>query len=482
MSASKSAYSLWLASRRLTETPALFSQIRGLESAVPLATRLQVQEAFRSARAARSQCAQLPHFRRREALLHIADRIRQQHSLFAHTLAMEVRKPISDARVEVDRAIDTFTLAAEESTRMHGKFEPMDISLRNAPYTGITTRFPAGVISMIAPFNFPLNLAAHKIGPAIAAGCPFVLKPSDRTPASALMLGEILAETNLPTGAFSILPCAPEDADQYSVDENIDVISFTGSPKVGWHIKSLAPKKKVLLELGGNAACVVTEDANIASAAQRILFGAFYSAGQSCISVQRVFIHESIYDQMKSTLIEGTHALNKRRGDLLDENTFLCPMIAESEAKRAEAAVQRAVREDGARILVGGTRDGDVFDCTIVEDAGARSPLTRNEQFAPIFHMQPYSDYKKVLECVNDSDFGLQAGVFTRDINKAFYAYNHLHVGGVVINDIPSARVDSQAYGGVKESGVGREGLRYAIEDFTEIKVMLLKDLGRLDD
>jgi len=332
---------------------------------------------------------------------------------------------------------------------------------------------------MIVPFNFPINLAAHKIGPAIAAGCPFILKPSERTPWSATLLGEILAKTSLPEGAFSILPTTLENAKLVSESNDIKLISFTGSAEVGWKIKSNSGKKRVTLELGGNAACVVDHDCkNLDLAADRIVFGSFYQSGQSCISVQRIYVHEKVYDSLKQKLVERTKKLVK--GDPLDPNTFLGPIISEQEAKRVENWVNEAV-QGGAKIVVGGKRDGSFYDATILENVAKTTALYCKEVFGPVCFLEKFSDFKGVCEAVNDSAFGLQTGVFTENLNKAFYAFKNLHVGGVIINDIPSARVDSQPYGGIKDSGLGREGLKYAIEDFTELKVMIMKDAGKLD-
>jgi acyl-CoA reductase-like NAD-dependent aldehyde dehydrogenase len=341
----------------------------------------------------------------------------------------------------------------------------------------ITKRFPIGPISMISPFNFPLNLAAHKIAPAIAAGCPWVMKPASRTPIGAILIAEILSETNLPSNSFSVLPVDRKGADLFTTDERFKLLSFTGSPDVGWELKKNSGKKKVVLELGGNAACIVDKDSDLDYVTERIIFGAFYQSGQSCVSVQRVIAHEEIYEKLKEKLIKKTKTLKK--GDPLDIETFIGPLISEGEAKRCELWTNEAI-EKGANLLVGGKREGAMFDATILDNVDRSSKVYAEEVFGPIFVMEPFSDFKKAVEIVNLSKFGLQAGIFSSDINKCFYGFKNIECGGVVINDVPSMRVDSQPYGGLKDSGLGREGLRYAIEDMTEIRVMVMKKIGEL--
>jgi acyl-CoA reductase-like NAD-dependent aldehyde dehydrogenase len=415
---------------------------------------------------------------RKEILLDIASSIKSRADELSEVLCVEVGKPIRDARAEVSRAIDTFTISAEESVRHNGEYERLDISARNSGFQSIQARFPVGLVSMITPFNFPLNLAAHKIGPAIATGCPFVLKPSDRTPISSAILGEILASTKLPDGSFSIMPTANhDDASVFSTDPHIKVISFTGSVAVGWKIKESSGKKRVLLELGGNAAVIVDETANTARAAERIIAGAYGAMGQSCISVQRIYVHEKQYDTLVAKITEGSKSL--KMGDPLAEDTFVGPMISEGDAERLEAWTKSATAA-GAKIIVGGKRHEHFFEPTLLSGVSPKHELSCKEAFGPIAILHKFSDFKKAVEEVNASDYGLQAGLFTTDINRAFYAWNEIEAGGVVINDIPSVRVDSQPYGGIKDSGFGREGIRYSMEEMTELKVMLLKDIGSL--
>lgn len=332
---------------------------------------------------------------------------------------------------------------------------------------------PIGPCSFISPFNFPLNLAAHKVAPAIAAGCTFVLKPASRTPIGALIIGEVLAECELmPKGAFSILPCSRDGADLFTTDERLKLLSFTGSPDVGWALKAKAGKKPVVLELGGNAACIVDEDADISDAIDRIIVGAYYQSGQSCISVQRLLVHSAIYDEFKSRYVERVEALVS--GDPSDEDTFIGPMISEGEAKRLEGWIKDA-KEAGASVLCGGERDGAMLQATVMENVSKDCDASAEEAFGPLSILQPFDDYDSALEEVNNSRYGLQAGIFTRDIYKAHKAWDVLEVGGVVIGDVPSWRVDNMPYGGVKDSGLGREGIRYAIEDMTETRLMVIR-------
>lgn len=442
---------------------------------VALADEAVIDAAIEAAVGAREAMAALPAWRRQEILLHVVRRLEGSQEELAQILCVEAGKPIKDARVEVIRAIDTFRIAAEEAVRIYGEYLPLDISPRAEGYEAIWKRVPLGPVSFISPFNFPLNLAAHKIAPAIAAGCPFVLKPASLTPVGALMIGEILAEAGLPKGAFSVLPASRQAATAFTEDPRLKLLSFTGSPEVGWDLKRRAGRKKVVLELGGNAACVVDAGVDLDRVTQRITAGAFYQSGQSCISVQRVLIHSSLYDALLARLVEAAGALVI--GDPLKEETFIGPMITEKDAIRVASWVDEAVAE-GARVLCGGAREGHFYPPTIVEGAPRDGRLQREEVFGPVFCVEPFDDFAEACRIVNDSDYGLQAGVFTSDIHKSFYAFNHLEVGGVVINDVPSMRVDSMPYGGVKASGLGREGLRFAIEDMTEIRLMVLSAVG----
>jgi acyl-CoA reductase-like NAD-dependent aldehyde dehydrogenase len=399
-------------------------------------------------------------------------RFQERADELAHALCIEAGKPIRDARGEVTRLIDTFRIAAEESVRMTGEVQPLDISARAKGYQGMWKRVPIGPCSFISPFNFPLNLAAHKIAPAIAVGCPFVMKPASRTPLGAIIIGEVLAETDLPPGAFSILPAHREGADLFTTDDRLKLLSFTGSPDVGWDLKARAGKKKVVLELGGNAAVVIMPDADLDDAADRTVFGAFYQSGQSCIGVQRILVHDAVYYAFKAKLVERTAKLIA--GNPSEESTFIGPMIDVKEAARLDGWIQEAV-SGGAKLLCGGQRDGAMLAATLLEDVPRSAKLNTEEAFGPVAFFTRFKTFEEALAIVNDSKFGLQAGIFTRDLFQMLKAWDVLDVGGVVINDVPSYRVDNMPYGGVKDSGLGREGVRFAMEDMTEIRNLVIR-------
>ena len=415
--------------------------------------------------------AQMKPYERQDILQHCVTRFTERAEELAVHLTIEAGKPITDSRGEVSRLIDTFKVAAEESVRINGEVQNLEISPRAHGYRGMYKRVPIGPCSFISPFNFPLNLTAHKVAPALAVGCPFVLKPASRTPIGALLIGEILAETNLPKGAFSILPCSRDGADLFTVDERLKLLSFTGSPQVGWELKKNSGKKKVVLELGGNAACMIDEGADLSIAIPRLIFGAFYQSGQSCISVQRIMVHSSLYEEAKAQLAAETCKL--KAGDPSKEDTFIGPMISEKEAIRLEEWIQSAV-DSGATLLCGGTREGAMLNATLLENVPADHPLNSAEAFGPVAIIQPFDDFYDCVEEVNQSDFGIHAGIFTKDIDKIMHAWDNLEVGGVIIGDVPSWRVDNMPYGGVKDSGLGREGIRFAIEDMTEIRNLVI--------
>ena len=434
-----------------------------------------IDEGIAGAVRAAEPMARLAAYERQAVLQHCVDRFKQRFDELAYALCVEAGKPIVDAEGEVTRLIDTFRIAAEESVRMTGEVQPLDISPRARGYQGMWKRVPIGPCSFISPFNFPLNLAAHKIAPAIAVGCPFVMKPASRTPLGAILMGEILAETDLPEGAFSILPAHRDGADLFTVDDRLKLLSFTGSPGVGWDLKAKAGKKKVVLELGGNAAVIVDHDADLDDAVERIIFGAFYQSGQSCIGVQRIIAHADVYDRLRDRLVARAAALVA--GDPKDRATFIGPMISEGEARRLDGWVQDAVR-DGARLLCGGTRTGAMLAATLLENVSRSSTVYREEAFGPVAMLSKFTDFDAAIDEVNDSKFGLQAGIFTRDLFKALDAWDRLDVGGVVIGDVPSYRVDNMPYGGVKDSGLGREGIRFAMEDMTEIRNLVIRRRG----
>ncbi len=438
-----------------------------------LATPDVIEEAIAGAVRAAEPMARLASYERQGVLDHCVSRFWERFDELAYALCVEAGKPIRDAEGEVIRLIDTFRIAAEESTRNYGEVQPLDISERAKGYMGMWKRVPIGPCSFISPFNFPLNLAAHKIAPAIAIGCPFVMKPASLTPLGAIIMGEVLAECDiLPEGAFSILPASRDGADLFTTDERLKLLSFTGSPRVGWELKAKAGKKKVVLELGGNAAVIVDRDADLDHALERIIFGAFYQSGQSCIGVQRIIIHEDIYDTFKAMLVEKTRSLVA--GDPKDRDTFIGPMISEQEAARLKGWIDDAV-EAGATLLCGGERKGNMLEATLLENVPHDANANREEAFGPLANLSQFSDFSEALDQVNDSKFGLQAGIFTRDLHQVLDAWDRLEVGGVVINDVSSYRVDNMPYGGVKESGLGREGIRFAMEDMSEIRNLIIR-------
>jgi len=441
-------------------------------SRVALADAEAIDQAITAAVGAAEPMRKMAPYERKEVLLHCVERFTERAEELAHVLCLEAGKPIKDSRGEVTRLIETFQIAAEESVRMGGEVMNLEISPRSKGYRGMTKRVPVGLCSFISPFNFPLNLTAHKIAPAIASGCPFVLKPPSLTPISALIMGEILAETNLPKGAFSILPCKRDGAELFTTDDRLKLLSFTGSPDVGWELKSKAGKKKVVLELGGNAACIIDASADLEDAVKRVTFGAFYQSGQSCVSVQRIIIHESVYDAFREKLLAATRELAS--GDPEDENVSIGPLISEKEAVRLEEWIQQA-RDAGANLLCGGTREGAVLEATLLENVPLDQKLVREEAFGPVAILSRFSHFADALTQANDSHFGIHAGVFTNDLEHAFSAWDELEVGGVLINEVPSWRVDHLPYGGVKDSGLGREGIRYAMEDMTEIRALVIR-------
>jgi acyl-CoA reductase-like NAD-dependent aldehyde dehydrogenase len=475
MHAIKDAYPYYLANKAVYANTDL--EVRDkftgeVATRVAMADPEAIDEGIACAHAAKEAMAALPAYKRQEVLEHCVERFKARFDELAYSLCVEGGKPIKDSRGEVTRLIDTFKIAAEDAVNITGEVLTLDRSPRAQGYRGMWKRVPIGPCSFISPFNFPLNLAAHKVAPAIACGCPFVLKPASLTPLGALIIGEVLAETDLPEGAFSILPCRRDGADLFTTDERLKLLSFTGSDEVGWALKAKSGKKKVVLELGGNAACIVDEDADIEDAVDRMVIGAFYQSGQSCISVQRILIHEKIYDTFKEKLVAKTSAL--KVGDPKSEDTFIGPIISKAEADRMEAQIKEAVAA-GATLLCGGKRDGQLIEATLLENVPQHLPIVQDEFFGPAAVLSKFSSFDEAIAEVNDSRFGLQAGVFTRDLYKAQKAWDTLDVGGVVIGDVPSWRVDHMPYGGVKDSGLGREGIRWAIEDMTEVRLLIIR-------
>ena len=442
-----------------------------LVARVSYAARGEVEEAIAVAASAAAEMSALPRYEVAEALRRIADYIKSHREDFARTIATEAGKPITAAKGETDRAISTFTFAAEEARRFTGETVPLDTQTIGRGRFGWTERIPRGVVFGITPFNFPLNLVAHKVAPALASRNSIIVKPSPRTPLTALMLGEAFLESGLPKGALQIVPMEIPEIDLPLADERVRMISFTGSAEVGWKLRERAARKMVTLELGGNAPVIVDETADVAYSVERSVMAAFNYAGQVCISAQRILLHDSIAAEWTSRFVE--RAQNLRTGDPLDESTELSVMITEEAARRAEGWVNEAIGA-GARLLCGGTRRGALLEATVLADVHSEMRVCSEEVFAPVATIQTFSDFSEALTEANNTRYGLQAGVFTRDMGHAFRAAEALAFGGVMINDAPAFRVDNMPYGGVKLSGAGREGVRYAMEEMTEPRMIVL--------
>jgi glyceraldehyde-3-phosphate dehydrogenase (NADP+) len=391
---------------------------------------------------------------------------------FAKTLSREAGKPIRTARVEVQRALHTFELGAEECKRLYGEMIPLDLRSHGENRWGMVQRFPLGVVTAITPFNFPLNLVAHKVSPGIASKNAIILRPASQTPLCALKLGKVALEAGWLPGALNVVPCPSEIVKPLITDARVKMISFTGSPAVGWELKKKAFKKRVALELGGNAGVIVHDDANLPNAVEAIANGGFIYSGQSCISVQRVFVHERIFDDFAGKLLKKTQAFVL--GDPLEEKTDIGPMISEAEARRTESWIHEATAS-GAKILCGGNRNGSLLQPTILTNTKPEMKVNCQEIFGPVITIEKYSDFNAAVQAVDDSVYGLQAGIFTKDIDRIRYAFENLEVGGLMVNEVPTWRIDHMPYGGVKESGNTREGVRYAIEEMTEERLLMVK-------
>src|SRR4051794_39274920 len=432
----------------------------------------EIEAAIAGAVRAFETTRKLPSWRRSEILVGIADRIEAAKDDFARTIALEAGKPIKTARIEAERAAFTFRVASEETKRVYGEIVPLDWLPGNDGRVAHVRRIPLGPVAGISPFNFPLNLVAHKVAPALAAGNPIIIRPASQTPISALKLAQILLEAGWPEEGIAVVPSTTQDAAPLVEDERIKLLTFTGSPAVGWGLKNRAGMKRVTLELGGNAAVVVAADADAAYAAERIVWGGTTNSGQTCISVQRVYVHDSL---------EGFEDDLARRfdelvvGDPLDEATDVGPLISDGDADRVEEWLKEAV-DGGARILAGGGRDGRVVQPTVI--AGARDDMrvACEELFAPVIGVYDYSDPLDAIRRAGESSFGLQAGLFTYDMRVIDAAFDAIEVGGLMVNDVSTFRVDHMPYGGVKQSGFGREGLRYAVEEMTEMKLLTLNN------
>ncbi len=413
----------------------------------------------------------LSGYARSTMLQKAAQALQARQEEFARTMMAEAGKPLTDSRREVGRAIQTLSIAGEEAKRIGGEVVPLDWSPGMESYWGVTRRFPIGPILGITPFNFPLNLVVHKVAPALAAGNSILIKPAPQTPLTALLLGDLLLEAGVPPGGLNVLPCDNRVAEQLVVDARFKLLSFTGSAPVGWMLKAKCGKKKVVLELGGNAAVVIEPDADLDYVAQRCVTGGFSYAGQTCISVQRIFVHESVAAAFTEQLVARVQRLET--GDPCDERTVVGPLIDPGAAQRIEGWIGEAVAQ-GARVLSGGTRIGSVVRPTVLSDVNATMQVSCQEVFGPLVTITPYREFEAVLNAVNESDYGLQAGIFTNNIGRIFQAFEQLEVGAVLANEIPTFRADHMPYGGVKDSGIGREGLRYAIEDMTEPKLLVM--------
>jgi acyl-CoA reductase-like NAD-dependent aldehyde dehydrogenase len=435
------------------------------------ATPEQYDEAVEAAVKAFETTRHLPAYERGRILRDISAGIRARREELGRLMSLEAGKPIRDALIEVDRAVLTFRLGAEEAERMVGEVIPLDLMPASKDRVGITRRFPIGPVAGISPFNFPLNLAAHKISPAIAAGNSIVLKPPSKDPLTMLTVAEIIDAAGVPEGAVSILPMTRELGDRMVEDERFKLLTFTGSPSVGWRMKERASKKKVVLELGGTAGVIVDKTADLDWAVKRILVGAYTYAGQVCISVQRIYVHDDVWDAFMELFRAGAAEL--KVGDPLDPTTDVGPMVDANAASRTQRWVDEAVAL-GGKIVLGGKADGTYFQPTILTDVPLQAQVCSNEAFAPLAVVFRFSDFDAAIRGVNDSFFGLQTGVFTSDLAHAWRAFHELQVGGVIVNDVPAYRIDHMPYGGVKDSGLGREGLRWAIEDMTELRIMVL--------
>ena len=439
---------------------------------VPRPSAADVETAVSKAVAAFDKTRALPTYIRVGILRRVAAALESRRDTLGATIASEAGKPLKAARTEVERASATFSAAAAALEAMKGEMLPLDVNASSLARWGVVRRVPLGPVLAITPFNFPLNLTAHKVAPAIAVGAPLVQKPASQTPVSALALQSIVREAGWPAEAYAVLPIAGSDAERLVTDPRLPVVSFTGSGAVGWRLREIAPRKRVSLELGGNAAAVVHSDADLDDAASRVASAAFGYAGQSCISVQRVLVQKDVFEAFKEKLLARTAALAS--GDPLDEKTDVGPMIAPEEASRAVAWIEEAVA-GGARVLAGGTRTGSVVLPTILAGTSREMKVEALEVFAPVMTLSSYDGWDEALSRVNDSKYGLQAGIFTQDLGRIQRAFDVLEVGAILVNDVPTWRADRMPYGGVKESGLGREGPAYAMEEFTEPRLLVLR-------
>lgn len=435
-----------------------------------LATGEQLNNAIDVAASVQKQLVQLSSYQRSEILMQIANELFSQRDFFASILSQESAKPIKYALAEIDRSIQTFKIAADECKRLPKEYISLDWTPSGKNKEGLVKYFPIGIVAGIAPFNFPLNLAVHKIAPAIASGCPIILKPSSATPLSCLELAKIIDKTNLPKGAVSILPMHRETGNNLVADERIKLLSFTGSPDVGWKMKANAGKKKVVLELGGNAGAIVAQSADLKLAIAKCVYGAFVYSGQVCIHTQRIYVHKSKFDNFVADFVIKTK--NLKFGNPEDVNTDVSNLIDEENAVRVEQWINEAIQL-GAELLCGGKRNDNYIEPTVLTNTSTTMKVNCEEVFGPVVVIESYTDFEKAIEEINNTKFGLQAGIFTDSQIEINYAFNNLEVGGVIVNDVPTFRVDHMPYGGIKDSGLGREGVRYAIQDMMEAKILV---------
>lgn len=434
------------------------------------ASKQDVDKAIQGAQQAFKEAKELSSFEREEALLHIVDRLTTLKHDLAVLIAQECGKPMKYALGEVSRAIQTFKIAAEETKRLPKEYIGLDWAPPGKNKEGLVKYFPIGIVCGFTPFNFPLNLVVHKVAPAIAAGCPIIIKPSPRTPLSAIKLAQIIMETKLPKGMVSVVNTTNEDAHWLVEDEGINMFSFTGSPKIGWQLKTMAGRKRIALELGGNAGIIIADDADVLTAVKKCVVGGFAYSGQVCIHTQRIYVQEDIFDLFTMEFIKQTKLL--KFGNPLDEETEISNMIDEENAKRVEEWVNEAV-ENGAQLLCGGKRGGSYVEPTVLTNTKPQDKVCCEEVFGPVVIIEKYGSFRKAVDMINNSEFGLQAGLFTNNQQYIQYAFNMLEVGGVIINDTPTFRVDHMPYGGIKNSGFGREGVKYAILEMMEPKILV---------
>lgn len=435
-----------------------------------LAENSDLEEAIVKAHNSMPVMKELPVYERYSILMSLSRELSEKKSYFSEILSMEACKPVKYASGEVDRAIQTLVIAAEEAKRLPGEYLSVDWTKAGNGKEAWVKYFPVGIVAGIAPFNFPLNLAMHKVAPAIAAGCPIILKPSSSTPLSMLEFAKLVDNTNLPKGAFSVLPMDRITGNNLVTDERIKLLTFTGSPEVGWKMKADAGKKKVVLELGGNAGVIISKSADINEAVNKCVVGGFAFSGQVCIHTQRIYVNKDIFAEFSEKFISKVEKL--KIGQPLDPETDISAMIDDNNAIRVEKWVNEAV-ENGAKILCGGIRKGSVYSPTVLTHTNPNMKVCSLEVFGPVVILEPFDNFENAVDVINNSNYGLQAGVFTNNLSEMNYAFNYIDVGGVIINDVPTFRVDHAPYGGIKDSGLGREGVKYAIHDMLEPKVLI---------